>query len=266
MTYEPSVTATDAPPSARIEFASLAAGTERVTVWRQFDGLTTSVRRGLNKFAAGGFVTVDDEVPAGTEVTYYATMFDDDGEKIADTDGTSVTVAAGQDPTIAWFSDPLVEGSAIAVEMAATAGTKPSRPMVGQTYQIGMRTVVLNSRQSDIVDLNMDFFTADTSTRDRIQQLLAATNGLILIRTAPPMMVPRMLYCWAQNAVPDDFSLPLGVEDVAWDNKVQQVSEVEGDTSVVAVTWQTYIDAFPTWADMKAAYSSWFDAMKNPPA
>jgi hypothetical protein len=140
--------------------------------------------------------------------------------------------------------------------------------MLGNLFQVGLRTVALVSKQSLVTGLNMDFFTYTTADRKKVQDLLGRTGGLILIRTPPPMMVPRQLYCWASNASPAEFNLAAGVEKVRWSNQVSEISAPVGNLFVTTVTYQTYIDAFPgaTYGDVMAVYTStYFDAMKNPP-
>jgi hypothetical protein len=114
----------------------------------------------------------------------------------------------------------------------------------------------------------MDFFTYTEADRKAVQTLLSRTGGLILIRTPPPMMVPRQLYCWASNPSPAEYNLAGGVQKVRWSNQVSEISAPEGQLFVTTVTYQTYIDAFPTatYGDVMAVYTStYFDAMKNPP-
>lgn len=270
----PVVTFTDDPPIANIslDLTAMSDDVETLTLYRVYadrpvsSQVTTTVRRGVNKFASGGFATTDEEVPIGMPVSYYAALYRADGVFVGNSLPTTVTVGNTASIDDGWISDPLVEGSAIKVTLTDVAGSNPSRPMVGTKYQVGYRTVVLNSRQSHLTDLDMGFYTDTKADMQAIQDLIEGTGGLVLIRCTPPRMVPRMLYCWMQNASPDDFNYPAGLEDAEWANTVQETSAVEGDVTLPAVSWQTYIDAFSTWANMEAAYTTWFDAKKNPPA
>lgn len=265
----PQLTVTNIPPSVHIVFESLElpTGTHTLNLFRTIAGVETPVREGVGAFADGGWVGDDWEVPPGVTVSYRAEAFDSSGVSLGFTVSQSCDVGF-EGAGVGWISDPLDSTSAIRVVLARSAGQSPSRPMLGNLYQVGLRTVALVSRQSLVTDLNMDFFTYTEADRDAVQALLNHTGGLILIRTPPPMMVPRMLYCWAVNCSPAEYNLAGGVQKVRWANQVSEISAPVGNLFVTTVTYQTYMDAFPTatYGDVMAVYTStYFDAMKNPP-
>lgn len=260
----PTLTTTANPPSTHIVFYDLNPATQRLTLYRMYDTFTGTVRSAVDVFAAGGWVGDDWETPPGVPVTYRAQQFDVDGNELGYTDPVTVTIPVSS-PEDMWLSDPFDATSAIKVRAAVGTGQQPSRPVPGTVLRVGDRTVVLASPQGLLQDLKMDFITITTEDQEAVLALIQRTSGLILIRTPPPMMVPRLLYCWASNPIPDAFDLPHGDQRVSWANQVQEITPVEGDVQVVPVTWQTYMDAFPTWGDMDAAYLNWFDAMSNPP-
>jgi hypothetical protein len=256
------VTITVAPPTARITLREddLLPGTARVTLYRIAEGRTTEVRAGKDLFAAGGAVLVDYEIPLGVPVTYRAQQYAEDGTELGYTGAVEVTVPVDS-PYRGWISDPLDATVAVPVVFSDAAGRSPSAPIPGTVYRVGDRTVALVGQQGLLENLNMDFFTETLADRDALLGLLRSSGGLVLIRSAPALQVPRLLYCWAANAVPDTFA----GEFTAWANTVQEVSPTEGGIVLSPVTWQTYIDAFPTWEAFNAAYLTWFDAMENPP-
>lgn len=251
--------------------ADLADNVATMTVYRVINGVESIVRRANQHFALGGLVTADAEAPAGVEIGYYGKVYRADDVLLGSTPIALITLTPDPIDTgienldIAWISDPLDETSVIAVELTETAGAKPSKPVIGQKYLVGARTVVLTGRRSDIIGLDMGFYVSGLDQKEAVDDLVTASGGLLLIRTMPPRMIPRMLYCWMQNPIPDEFNLGAGIPDIEFDNTVDQTSMPDGDASVVAVPWQVYIDAFPTWTDAQAAYTSWFDGMSNPP-
>lgn len=251
------------PPSAHLvyEAADLPVGAATIRVTRTCEGVTTTLRDGMDKPCVGGVIIDDAEMPVGADVIYQGTVHDSSYVEIGSTD--YLVGYAPADPNDAWLSDPRDATSGVKVTLTAGAASSLSRPTPGQRYQVGFTTIVLAGSTQLLTGLPMGFFTADADTRDRVVTLMQDTGGLILIRTAPSVPIPRLLYCWAANPVAKPLSDDPDAAD--WDNTVDEISEIPGTTQVFTVTWQTYIDAFPTWGDMFAAYSSWFDAAKNPP-
>lgn len=257
---------TAAPPSVRLTFeaADLDPDVQTVTVIRTVDGVDTTVRSSVKAFASGGWVGEDHEVPPGVTVSYRAMQWDSGGRELADSAPVEATIPS-DGPDVGWISDPLTEGSAIRVVLTDAAGQSPSRPMIGSLLQVGLNTIALVAGMGKLQSLDMSFYSYTEADRKAIFALLGSTGGLVLIRTPPPMLVPRMLYCWAQNAMPQEYSLPAGIQQVRWANTVSEISEPEGLPVTVALSYQVYLDAFPTYLDAQAAYSTYLDAMKNPP-
>lgn len=267
MVAAPTLTTNTDPPIVTVVFggSDLPAGTATATLYRIFDGVTTTVRSAENIFAVGGFRADDVEAPSGIPISYRAQAFDASGNDLGYTPTATVTVPA-LSPDYGWLSNPLDPArEPIRIIMEGSAGQGPQRPIPGNVYQVGTRVVALVGVRGLRQDLDMPFFTETTADREAIQDLITDTNGLILIRTPPPMMVPRLLYCWAPNPIPEEFNLPIGMEDIAWTNTVQEISPIRGNPVSSLIPWQIYIDAFPTWADFNAAYLTWLDAIKSPP-
>ena len=266
MSLLPTITSTNVPPSAQINFdsANLNAAVSTITAYRTVDGITTTVRSAIRLFATGGVSFIDHEIPIGVPVTYQVQQYNSSGTALGYTDPAVITVPT-PGPLVAWVTDPLDATQAVRVILSDAAGRRPSRPVPGTLHRIGRRTVALVGQRGLMEQLNMDFYTETEADRDAIDALLDQSGGLLLIRTAPPVPVPRLLYVWAPNAVPEDFD-PTGEEGTIWTNTVDEVSPAEGPLVRGAATWQLYMDAFPTWGDMDAAYTTWLDAMKNPPS
>jgi hypothetical protein len=259
------VTVTSDPPTVQIAYASgdLNAATHHIIAYRIVEGVSTSVRSSIDQFAVGGVVVNDYEAPIGP-VDYRLQQFDDAGAELGYTDPVFATVPADSAQT-AYISDPLDATSGVRVVLDDTAGRVRSRPVPGTLHRVGLRTVALVGQRGLLEDLPMNFYTETLEDRDAILAMIGDTSGLVLIRTAAPVPVPRLLYCWASDPRPSEFDLLGSDEGAIWDNTVQEVSPTEGGLVVGPVTWQTYMDAFPLWSDFNAAYLTWFDAMQNPP-
>lgn len=247
------------------EAADLDPDVATITVARIIDGVESSVRSSVHQAAVGGWVGDDAEVPPGVTVTYWAHQWDASGNELEHTASMAVTTPS-DGVGVGWIMNPLDETSAIKVVFARTAGQSPSRPILGTQYQLQIKTIALVWRQSLLTGLNMNFYTKTEADRNAIFTMLQASGGLLLIRTPPGMMIPRMLYCWAQNSSPMEYALPAGVQKVLWSNTVNEISSPEGTAVTVRVPYSIYTAAFATYADAKAAYVSYLDARKNPPS
>ncbi|WIA95797.1 hypothetical protein [Curtobacterium sp. MCBA15_004] len=256
-------------PAAMLELTELRPGTASLTMYRSFagyDGRTVdmTVRSAIRKYAVGAFSGSDAEIPIGVPVSYWAEMFDDGGTSLGRTESTTVTFpSAGGN--VAWISDPLDETSGVRVLMIDQAGNSLSRPVSGSRYQVGFRTVVLAGTRTLLVGQDMSFLTETVADRLAIYRLMEDTGGLVLIRSAPPKDVPRLLYCWASDPKATTYQTDSGMDLTRWVNPVDEISPIEGDVAVPRVPYQAYMDAFPTYGDAMAAYETYFDAKRNPP-
>jgi hypothetical protein len=262
----PTFTVTTNPPMVRVAYAGtdFVANTHHITVYRVVDGVRTSVRSAIELYAVGGAVVEDYEAPIGVTYAYIAEQFNDAGVSLGYSTSSSTSIPA-EAPNVAWISDPLDPATAVRVVLSDNAGSVRSRPVPGTIHRVGLRTVALVGQRGLLEDLPMDFYTESLADRDTLLATVGATGGLVLIRSAPPVPIPRLLYCWAADPRPREFDLLGSDEGAVWENTVQEISPIEGGIVSSLTSWQIYIDAFPLWSDFNAAYATWFDAMKNPP-
>ena len=258
------ITLTSAPPSAHLvwESGDLPAGTHTIEVTRSFDGQADVVRGthgGL--FADGGAVLDDYEIPVGVSVSYVAEAFDSSGVSLGTVTALTGTIPA-PDPSVVWLSDPTNPSLVVAVTAEVGFAAAVTRSRASQTYQVGDRVVALLGEMGKRkgVPLSVISMTADVTAA--LDTLL--TQTAILVRTAPPMRLPRLLYV----IIADINENPLGWdgESSLWDLTGDEIDTTTLDILVPVTTYQTYMDAFATYADAMAAYATYFDAIKNPPA
>lgn len=262
----------DPTPSPRVQISvvDLYPSTRAVTLYRVVDGISYTVREAILLAATGSFVANDYEAPFGVDVTYQAMQFSDlDGLIPLGLTPIATTLL---DVVEDWITDPLRPANALRVEFTDKAGSQPSAPFPYTQHRVntptGLRIVALVGDRSLLTGLNMDFYTSTDDERAQITTILEQSGGLLCLRTPPVgsmKLIPRTLYVVAGNPVPDDFNLSADLPDVEWYNTVDEISAPEIGFGVPIVTWQNYVDAFPTWNDFNAAYLTWFDAEKNPP-
>lgn len=261
------ITTMDPQPRVKITVTDLYPDTNTITLYRVADA-TGTVREAIRLFAQGGFSVEDAEAPFMTTVSYRAMQYTEAGASTDYTPEASTYLDFDGD----LISDPLRPASVVQVEFTVNAGLRPERPIPGAVKRVytssGIRLVALVGEEGGLTDLNMDFYTSTFADYEAMRNLIKTANGLVVIRTPPigaMRMIPRVLYAFASNAVPDDFNLSADLEEIEWSNSVDETSQPEVGYATPLATWQTYIDAFPTWLDMENAYLTWLDAIKSPP-
>jgi hypothetical protein len=246
-------------PRVRIDVTGLPADAD-VTIHRYADE-TATVMGAVKVFGGGSFTVVDYLAPTGVIVTYLAEWFDPtSGASLGLSAGASLILPAESD--FAWVSDPLQPGNAVRVTIADVFADKLTRSRSVQLHRVGNRTVALMGSQGKLLSVNLRCYT-DAADTDMLRKIVGA--GIVCIRTAPPVALPRVLTGVLASADEVGFDIRFGGDTTVWDVTGDEISPLELDIAVPVVTWQNYIDAFPTWADFNAAYLTWFDAMQNPP-
>lgn len=240
-------------PSVEVYWASLPAGTDTISVYRQAEGERVLVRNASEVPASGSFAIVDYEAPFGTALTYSAET------SIAGvSDGTSATAEITLDVTDVWIQDPLNLNSAIKVAVAGgtdfTLGqgsfnslTRAS--VVSKSQVLGRsKPVVQFYGRKSLEGINLDIL-ADNETFGDLNELLDVQP--LLIRTPSALgYLPRSLYCTvAAVEEPIDWH---SVESSGMSRFKLTVDEVEGQNLTVFVTLYTYAD----YADKYATYNA----------
>jgi hypothetical protein len=253
----------DANPCPRVDVSltGLASTVQSVTVWQITDEGRFPVRNGSNIYAVGGAIVTDYEPPLGVPVSYAAEQFDSAGIFVGWTDSSSTTIAA--DPVTAWFQDPLDPASAVRTTMDASFADKVSETREVKLHRIGDETIALMGYRGLIQGLTMRVYTTSAADADDLRAVLRRTQ--VLVRTPPPVPIPRALHVVIPTVPQKGVDITGGGSVYVWDLEGDQVTRSSLDIAVPVVTWQRYINKYPTWADFIAAYPTWFDAMKNPP-
>lgn len=267
MTYEPTLDATTSPsPRVQVTFTSLASGTERVTVWREYSGLSSPVRDAVNAYAVGGFTVTDYEVPLGVNVEYSAEMYDSGGTSLGRTGATSTVLHC--DNGYAWYSSPYDPSVAAYVPLPAEWGVVRGRQRPSERYQIGPGEVVALSGQIGLIEeFNASCRTESLDVADQLKKVLE--GGLVLIRTTPHLRVPSLLYLQIDESVEKGtgsiHDVEFGGEHIYWPLAGYEVTPSVLSAGVAVGTWQDVIDHFATWQDVIDNYDTWLDLLQNPP-
>jgi hypothetical protein len=259
--FEPVVTATTHPgPRAQIVFESFPAGTVRATVRREFSGQVEDVRDGELVFAAGGLTVTDYEIPL-VPTAYWAEMFDAAGLPLGETDRTSVTLYGEQG--YGWWSDPLVPEHVVQVPLGGSFGESLSKKRDMSGHRVGGQTIFLMGSMGLLEGLNLETKTDTLEQADMLQKVLQ--GSFCLLRTTPRIRIPACLYVAVQMVPEVEENVQYGGERINWPISGDEMSRHTIGVALPVAPYQTYMNAFATYADAMAAYSTYLDAMKNPP-
>lgn len=255
---------TDKKPCPRVDilFDSLAAGTATATVYQISDEGKVPVRNAEGVYAAGGLFVTDYEVPLGVPVTYTAEQFDASGVSLGYT--TQATVQVDSLPGAAWVQDPLDPSSAVEVGAADGFADEVKETREVKLVRVGNDTVALMAAMGLIENVSLRTWTDSPEDAAAYRAVLRRTQ--VLVRTMPNMPIPRCLHIVAAVIPRRGFDIAQGGTLYVWDLVGDEVTRSALNIIVPVVTWQRYIDAFPTWGDFDAAYGTWLDALENPPA
>lgn len=249
-------------PRATIEVKDPFPDTDHLTVLQLSGDDENEVRSAVDILAIGGTFSTDFEIPLGVDVTYRAHLFTEAGVDQGYT-GTSAAVNIAFEPGWVVVQDYLDPSSALLLRAEAAFASSLQKSRASATYRAGTQTIALMGEQGLLEGTSLRVVTeseADTAVMD---QILA--GGTVLMRTAPNMPVPRLLYVVISTPTKVPHNVRTGGEAYLWDVSGDEVSRNVIDVVVPTVTWQQVIDAYPTWADLIAAHSTWLDLLKNPP-
>jgi len=243
----------------RIDFDSVPLGTVRADVFVSYARVVALVRDGLQVFAAGGFTLTDFEPPLGIPVSYHAEVFDSSGASLGVT-GSSTVVVWGE-LGYGWFSDPLNPSSAVEVPLGGDFGVALERSTPMQRHVVSGRTVFLAGSRGLLEGIDLFAKTDTLAQADKLRDVLA--QPFLLVRTHPRSLLPPLLYVALSQTAEVDADVQWGGERIDWPLVGDEMTRTNTPVAVPAVSYQTYMNAYPTYAD--AVYVTYLDAMKNPP-
>lgn len=255
----------DAPtPRATITFsaAELAPTVSTLSVVEISEAGEIPVRNGSLINGVGGAVLTDYEVPLGVPVTYQAEQFDAAGVSLGLTSSATTTVSIPAGWVV--ISDPFAPRQAIRARAEVMFAESLSYSRDVKLYRRGTETVALMGQLGLLEDVNLRVLTE--SDADVAMMMSVLSGGNVLIRSMPPVPLPRVLHAVVGKPRRVPLDARLGGAYSVWDISGVEVSRPSMSVVEAVSSWGLYKSAYPTWADAKAAYTTWLDAKSNPPA
>lgn len=252
-------------PRARVEIdaADLDVGTDAVTVWQLTADAEVPVRSAIRVASAGGVIVTDYEIPFGVPVTYRVEQFASGlSTGFSDVELTGqVDIADG----FAVFSDPLDPARSVLVEAHLEFGSVLRRTRPTRVYRAGDFTAALSGVRGLLEDVPLRCSTRTLADADLLDSVLAATQFLVRLMPSGGRL-PSVFHVVVPSPAEVPVDVQYGGEWIQWDLSGQEVSRSEVEILVPVINYQLFADAFATYGDAAAAYSTYLDALRDPPS
>lgn len=220
---------------------------------------------------AGGLVVVDYEAPLGVPLVYRVRQFDASG---ADLGLSLLSLSAELEAAFGKvvISDPMAPANAVILDAdAAFAGVR-TRTRPTKIYQAGDSSFVMSGLYSAMQRVNLSCYTdtaADTTALGNILE-----QPLILVRAHPRTGIPGAFYATVPEVIAESTDQArFGRLTNLWQLVADQLSRPNIEIQVAIYSYdlfKQYLDAkyppFGTYADAAREWSSYIDALRNPPS
>jgi hypothetical protein len=202
-------------------------------------------------------------VPLGVPVQYRAEQFNSAGTSLGFTAASSVQIDI--DPSMAVFQDPLHPARAVLVEAKADFAGQLVEERAVQLQNIGTETIALMGQMGLLSNIPLTVQTK--SLDDAAARCTVLLQTQILVRTMPrPVLIPRCLHVVIPEVRRTPVNVHYGGEWVQFPPTGHQVTRSPLAILVGVVNYELFNDYFATYTAFNTAYSSYLDAIANPPA
>jgi hypothetical protein len=248
-------------PRVLIELAGMDPSATTITVTRFADGEATIVRGAQRTGVSGSFTVVDFEAPF-RECTYQARVWADASPSALGAKST-VTVTS----QAVWVQDPLDPRNCTEVDLRGD-----SLRGIARTADFEKLTL-LGRKKSPLQFFGLGGVTGApfnpvTETREAARVMLALLDTAPVLIRLPTDGLFQLLPAAMYALLTGSGSWPGWVDNhdaVEWTLTADEVATQTLDVVIRTVTIQTYMDAFPTIADLMGAYETYADELANPP-
>lgn len=260
----------DMGPVPRVEVvvdpADLIASTDTVTFRRRAEGRTFFVRGGVSRPAATTVVAMDYEAPFHTESVYEAMCFDAAGVYMGTSQLDSVTLE--YDGTV--IQQPMNPKLSVEVKRLIATAANIARPTPGElvyTENQGLGKLIGLGPRRGVVDLELDLLVSSHEAADALQATLGTYEvpqlQVWLVRTPPPMRIPRVLFCSVPQLNELEVNNHLGLSDVRFGATVAEVLPPAPGLSPAVLRYPDVGAVFADYSDVGAVYTLYSDIARD---
>lgn len=250
-------------PRVQVNVAEVAAGTVTATLHRIY-GNNDDIVPGADGIASvSGFVRTDYYPPIGTPIAYRVEMFNGNGASLGFTD--AATIILDVPPSTAWITSPYDPTKSVQIELDDEASSQLAKTIVSSSHLIGGRRIVISEAAYGYAGIPMSFWVTTVAEARAVEDVFLDGLGLVVIRVAPPMEVPRVLYAYG---VPSrqEVNLPAGIEDAFFALTVDEASAPTTVIIVAVIPYARFTNNLTTYGAFTQMYGTYRDALLNPPA
>lgn len=227
------------------------------------DELPAIVREANHRALTGTFVVDDLETPFGIEVSYSADLYT--GDVPLGTTARFTGFIPVRDPLVVYIADPLDPRSVVKGIVGEDFADDMGKVREGNFETPGGSTegsVLLAGPSQGYTGINLHFYTNDAATTRKFKRLRDQTP-LAVLRTAPPIPIPRTIYV----AVLHPRSRLLDKLDgfTEWDWTSQQVIAPKVGIIVPLHSYADYMAFYSTYQAAMSIFATYLDAILNPP-
>lgn len=254
-------------PGVHIEVADLPPWADNVIVRVDLpdaDEEPTRIVRDANGAAALATFLVDDFEAAIGDSSAYTVEVRTGAVRLGTTDPDYITLPAS-DPLTVWIADPLDPSSALRATISGAFADEVGKEREAEFASPGGVTdgsVMMAGAMLGYVGLNLEFYTPDAATTRAFKRLRNQTP-IAVLRTAPPVPVPRTLYVAMLNPRSRLLVKESGFTRWAWTSR--QVISPKIGVVVPLHTYEDYMAFYPTYAAAMAVFTDYVDAIRNAP-
>lgn len=213
--------------------------------------------------ATAGFVRTDYYAPLGVPIAYRVEMFDANGASLGFTDAGAIILNVPD--STCWISSPYDPAKSVMVELDDQSGSALRQTVNSSVHLIGGRRIVISEASYGYESIPLSFWVSTKEEADAAEAVFIDGLGLSVIRVAPPMAVPRLLYAYGMPTR-QEVNLPGGVQDTFFDLTVDEASAPTTVIIAAVLTYARYVNNLGSYAEFTQMYGTYRDALLNPPA
>lgn len=261
---------TDMVPVPRVEVVvdpgDLLPGTASITIRHRGDGREFFVRGAIDRSGVATVVAFDYEAPFRVEAVYEVLCFSSAGDYIGAVLIGSTTVEC--DLTV--IQQPLdPKLNAVVRRLRATAETvsREARAELVDIEGEALPSLVGTGPRRGVSGLLLDLFVDSHEMADRLQATLGTyaqpQPQVWLVRTPPPMRIPRVLYCHVPALTEVEVNNHLGMSSIRFQATVTEVPQPAPGVSPAVLRYSDVEALYADYSDVEAVYTLYSDIQRD---
>lgn len=257
-------------PVPRVEVvvdpADLITDTATATFTRRAENRTFEVRGGVDRSAGSTIVAMDFEAPFGVESLFEARCHDEDGVYM----GTVQLDTATLDYAGTVIQQPLNPKLCTEVQLLRATAAAVTRPTPGELVypenEPLAKLIGLGPRRG-VTGLDLEILADTHEIADALQATLGTYESpqlqMWLVRTPPPMRIPRVFFCAVPELVELEVNNHLGGSRVRFVASVTESRPPAPGLSPAVLRYSDIEAVYASYSDIEAVYTLYSDIQRD---